>query len=89
MLEQLANDATKQAVELRDAGRIAEARVLLKKNVGALRASNQALKSKQLDALEQDLSKAAEGVDQPEGEWQRTRKVMRGQQRRVESQQAY
>ncbi|MBK8481867.1 MAG: VWA domain-containing protein [Proteobacteria bacterium] len=88
-LEQLANDATKQAVELRDAGRIAEARVLLKKNVGELKASNKVLKSKQLDALEKDIAAAAERVDQPAEVWQRTRKAMRGQQRRVESQQAF
>lgn len=88
-LEQLANDATKQAVELRDAGRIQEARVLLKKNIGTLKASNVALKSKRLEALEQDISEAAQGMDRPEAEWQRTRKAMRGQQRRVESQQAY
>lgn len=89
VLEQLANDATKQAVELRDAGRIAEARVLLKKNVGKLQASNKVLKSKQLEALEQDIATAAERVDQPEPVWQRARKTMRGQQRRVESQQGF
>ncbi|MBK6847399.1 MAG: hypothetical protein IPG96_07595 [Proteobacteria bacterium] len=72
VLGQLANDATKQAwSSCCGCGRIGEARVLLKKNVGVMKALNQALKSKQPDAPKQDLATAAEGVDQPEAEWQR------------------
>ena len=83
----LANEESKRAVVLRDQGRVSEARDVLEKNAAYLKQEAGKYKSQRLESLSADQEKSAEAVD--DGSWSRTRKLLREQQYKTDTQQAW
>ena len=86
-VEQVANDNNRRAVELRDKGKIAEARKVLVDNAGFLKLNNETLKSKTLTRLEDVNNDDAKNLDA--AKWAERRKMMRREQHRTDAQQAW
>lgn len=81
VIERLANERSRQAIELRDQGHVEEARRLLEENVRALRDGANRYGSDTLDKLAKEYDFDADNID---GEhWGRQRKVI--QRRNVQS----
>jgi len=85
---QVATEQSEKAVQLRDEGRIEEAKEVLESNADYLRANAAALGSQLLDDYgainEEDASKL-----ESEEEWKASRKQMRDKQFENRSQQSY
>jgi len=76
VVERLAEDKSRLAVELRDQGKVEEARALLQKNKAWLDREAARLRSKRLEKLGTENGQDAESVGDPD-EWNRARKNMR------------
>ena len=76
--ELIANEQSKTALALRDAGKVKEARRVLERNARFLRNRTSSLKSKRLEKLEKSNVEAAKNLDGRR--WNRTRKKMRRDQ---------
>jgi len=95
--EQVATEASEEAVALRDKGDVAGARKLLEDNASYLNSQKSALGTgaaaapaasiSKLDKLEQKTREAANNLDAEN--WERTRKVMRHDQHKSKVQQSY
>ncbi len=83
----LANAESKRAVVLRDQGRVSEARDVLEKNAEYLEQEAGKYNSQRLKSLSADQEKSAEAVD--DRSWSRTRKLLREQQYKTDTQQAW
>ena len=83
----LANAESKRAVVLRDQGRVSEARDVLEKNAEYLKQEAGKYNSQRLESLSADQEKSAEAVD--DRSWSRTRKLLREQQYKTDTQQAW
>ena len=83
----LANEESKRAVVLRDQGRVSEAQDVLEKNAEYLKQEAEKYNSQRLESLSADQEKSAEAVD--DGSWSRTRKLLREQQYKTDTQQAW
>ncbi len=83
----LANEESKRAVVLRDQGRVSEARDVLEKNAEYLEQEAGKYNSQRLESLSADQEKSAEEVD--DNRWSRTRKLLREQQYKTDTQQAW
>ncbi len=83
----LANEESKRAVVLRDQGRVSEARDVLEKNAEYLEQEAGKYNSQRLKSLSADQEKSAEAVD--DRSWSRTRKLLREQQYKTDTQQAW
>ena len=87
-VEQMANDTSKQAVELRDKGKIREAQQLLRSNANLLGISAKKYKSKKLEKLKNTQEEEAKMLDDTDN-WNKQRKQMRSDQYKAETQQMY
>ncbi len=87
VVEQVANDNNKRALELRDRGDIAQARAVLNSNALYLNSNAMELESTELEKQSQRNKEAAENLD--EANWAKNRKKMREDQHRTDTQQAY
>ena len=89
--EQIVNEASKEAVELRDQGKAEEAKDLLKNSfrslVGDLESSG-AASSPRVQALEQEVQQDADELDDNRN-WNQKRKSMRERQFKYDNQQKY
>ena len=83
----LANEESKRAVVLRDQGRVSEAQDVLEKNAEYLKQEAEKYNSQRLESLSADQEESAEAVD--DGSWSRTRKLLREQQYKTDTQQAW
>jgi len=72
--ERLANEASRRAIELRDEGRVDEARRLMQESAATLRERARAYGSKTLEDLSRDYDIDAQNVEGPA--WERQRKHM-------------
>lgn len=87
-IELVANEANRKAVKLRDEGKKAEAREVLKDNVDYLQKKARKYKSKRLDSLGSANVDDMKGIEDEES-WNVQRKTMRKRQYQFESQQAW
>lgn len=87
-VEQLANEISKEAVELRDQGRVEEAKRKLESGADYVRENAAVLGSSALDSLSQELEQDAEALSD-EQDWNRTRKDLRSKQYSRDVQQRY
>ncbi len=85
---QVATERSERAVELRDKGRVQEAKQLLDENVSYLRSNAEALGSAVLDDYSAKNEADSESLESEE-DWKVTRKKMRDQQFGNKSQQSY
>ena len=89
--EQIVNEVSKEAVELRDQGKLEAAKDHLKKNMdslkGSLRSSG-AASSPRLKALEEEVRQDADELDDNK-KWKEKRKSMRQRQFKYDNQQKY
>ncbi|MBL4889021.1 MAG: VWA domain-containing protein, partial [Candidatus Lindowbacteria bacterium] len=88
VVEQIATERSKLAVELRDKGEIEEAKKVLNANASYLSLSAKKYKSPKLSTLGASNSADAERVDD-DAKWRSGRKAMRKQQHESASQQSY
>jgi Ca-activated chloride channel family protein len=86
-VEAIALDRNRQAVALRDQGKIKEAEVLLLGNSTYLAKENKKLKSKRLE--KSSLDNAIDAQNLAPAQWNETRKSMREEQHKSSSQQAW
>lgn len=84
---QVATEANEEAVSLRDAGKVEDARRLLEKNAAYLRQKADEYSSEALLDLERKNRAAAKSLTGRD--WKKARKVMRAQQYKSKNQQAY
>lgn len=87
VVEQIGNETSKQALALRDQGKLREADALLGSNSAFLAENSGLLGSDKLRRQSQRAKEAARRLD--EAEWKKTRKQMREEQHQVETQQSY
>jgi Ca-activated chloride channel family protein len=87
VVEQIANENNKRALELRDRGQIEQAQAILGSNTRYLSDNAGRLSSDKLRQQSLRNQEAAENLD--EANWARSRKMMRDDQHRTETQQAY
>lgn len=86
-VQQIATQKNEQAVELRDAGKITEAKALLKENAILL---EQAAKAYNAPALaNQSQRNQADAEKLTETDWNKQRKLMRQEQHKAKTQQSY
>lgn len=86
-VQQIATQKNEQAVELRDAGKTAEAKILLKENATLL---EQAAKDYNAPALADQSQKNQEDAKKlSEEDWNKQRKLMRQEQYKAKTQQSY
>jgi Ca-activated chloride channel family protein len=86
-LIQQTNEVSKQAVELRDEGRIEEAKSLLRSNADTLRAGAASLGSEQLRSLE--MQTRTDEAEIAKEDWDKNRKELIERQYKLEKQQSY
>jgi Ca-activated chloride channel family protein len=87
-VQQVANEASKKAIDLRDKGDVKQAQDVLSKNASYLRQEAAALGGSQ--ALEEQASESIEDAEKLEStNWNRTRKELKAKQYKVEKQQSY
>ncbi len=87
-VEQVANEYSKKAVELRDKGDISGARAILNKSADYLQSNATKLSSSALKEQEMEARKDAQELDDSKN-WLRTRKVLREKQYKRSKQQSY
>jgi Ca-activated chloride channel family protein len=87
VVRQVAAEASEKAVELRDQGRVEEARDLLQKNAGYLASQADELDAPALQAAGEAAIRAAENLD--DESWNAERKKMRSEQYATQNQQSY
>lgn len=87
-VEQLANESSKEAVQLRDQGRVEEAKRKLESSADYVRENAAVLGSSSLESLSQELKQDADALDD-EQDWNRTRKDLRQKQYSRDVQQRY
>ena len=86
-IEQIAIEKSKEAVVLRDKGKIKEAKAVLKQNAIFLGRNAARYKSKKLEKLQAEQEISADNLD--DKNWQKQRKMMRKDQYKHETQQTY
>ncbi len=87
-VEQVVNVKSKEAVRLRDEGKVEQAQQLLQKNADILRESAEAYAAPELEAFASEMDEDAKRLDD-RGDWNRQRKSLRKKQHATETQQAY
>jgi Ca-activated chloride channel family protein len=87
IVEQIANERSKEALTLRDQGKVEEARRALQSNAAFLGENARRYKSKRLDELKSKQGESAQALDKES--WGRQRKLMRKDQYKSETQQTY
>ena len=87
-VEQVANEYSKQALQLRDKGDISAAKTMLKKTADYLQSNAGMLSSKRLKNQEIEARKNAEEVEDSRN-WQRKRKLLKETQYKRSVQQSY
>ncbi len=87
-VEQVANTLNAEALQLRDDGKIEDAKRVLNESADYLYYNAQKLDAPELKKQEQEARKQAETIDKS-GEWNNTRKVMKEQQHKLNTQQKY
>ncbi len=87
-VEQVANEYSKKAVELRDKGDISGARAILNKSADYLQSNATKLSSSVLKEQEMEARQDAQELDDSKN-WLRTRKVLREKQYKRSKQQSY
>jgi Ca-activated chloride channel homolog len=87
-VKQIATETAEQAIQLRDEGRVGEARELLEKNAEFLSEEAEELDSEELKGLSAS-SGADASVIEDEAEWNANRKRMKAENYEVQSQQSY
>lgn len=85
---QVANETSKQAVKLRDEGKVQQAKQLLESNAEFLSRGASDYDSQALKDLEQQTLEDAEKLDDAK-EWNRTRKSLKSRQYKLKTQQSY
>jgi Ca-activated chloride channel family protein len=88
VVEQEATEANKRAVELRDEGKVTEAKQVLLDNAGYLKENAQELQSDKLDDLSVENEEQARDIEE-KSKWKLQRKSMRKGQYKSERQQSY
>jgi len=86
-VEAIAVQANRQAVALRDQGKVKEAEKALKDNAAYLKKNASQYKSSRLDTYGEQNQYEADNLD--DGNWNNTRKAMRKSQHTLENQQSY
>lgn len=86
--QQVANTISKEAVKLKDAGKLKEARSKLEEGAKYLESNAQQYEAPELDSLSKEFKKDAADLDN-EQEWNRKRKSMVKRQYSTEKQQKY
>ena len=87
-VSQIANEMSKRALELRDEGRVEEARRQLKDSAAYLRSNAAQYRSDKLEQLGAEFEQDAEGLDD-QADWNRQRKELKKKQYTLEKQQRY
>jgi Ca-activated chloride channel family protein len=87
-VKQIANQISKEAVDLRDQGRVEEAQQKLEQGASYLRSNAVELNAPALRSLSSEFEKDAESVTD-EDNWNRARKSLRKKQHATDSQQRY
>ena len=87
-VKQIANEISKEAVLLRDSGRVQEARDKLEEGASYLHKNAQQLNAPALQSLSTEFEQDAAEVDD-EATWNRTRKLLKKKQHSVDTQQRY
>lgn len=89
--KQVANETSKQAVQLRDAGKVEEARSLLQESAGFISSQANRLEGAAKDELETYSKEVTQDADQvaDEADWNRNRKDLKARQYKLEKQQTY
>jgi len=88
-VEQIAVEKNKEAVKLRDEGRIKEAEEALRGNAEYLKEKAEEYDSDRLRDQSDDNKVAADKASAPAPEWNKQRKQMRKDQHQIENQQSY
>lgn len=84
---QIATERSEQAVQLRDSGKVEEAKKLLEDNAAYLKDKARALSAPALESLAREQESDAQAIIS--GDWARQRKDMRSRQYKGKTQQAY
>ncbi len=87
-VEQVVNEDSKKAVQLRDEGKVEEAREVLRQNAQKLRESAGAYAAPELETFAEEMEADAQRLDDRE-DWNRQRKALRKKQYEKERQQSY
>jgi Ca-activated chloride channel family protein len=87
VVKQVAAEASEKAVELRDMGRVEDARELLQENASYLMESAEQLQAPELQGYGEAANRAASNLD--EDSWNAERKQMRSEQYSTQNQQSY
>jgi Ca-activated chloride channel family protein len=87
-VKQIANQISKEAVDLRDQGRVEEAQQKLEEGASYLRSNAVELNAPALQSLSSEFEQDAESVTD-EDSWNRARKSLRKKQHATDSQQRY
>lgn len=86
-VDQVANERSKQAVTLRDEGKVEEARQLLEDNADYLRSGAEQYDAPALSSRAAEAEEDAEQIEKKD--WNILRKSLRAKQQKIESQQTY
>jgi Ca-activated chloride channel family protein len=86
-VEQIAIERSKEAVKLRDEGKIQEAKAVLQKNAAYLGRNAKRYKSKKLAEFEESQTESLDNLDG--ANWNKQRKLLRKDQYKYETQQSY
>lgn len=86
-VQQISNAKSKQALQLRDEGKVEEARAVLNENADYLQRNAQSLDAPVLKEMEAASRSSAAAVSAPAPEWNASRKSMKEQQYKLEKQQ--
>ena len=86
--EQVSTDVSKQAIELRDAGKIGEAKILLQKNTEYLKEKAASYNSPKIKKLEAESRQDATELED-EGQWNKKRKSLKARNYKRSKQQSY
>ncbi len=87
-VEQVANQMSKDAVQLRDEGKVKEARSKLEESAAYVQSNAQRYRSQALQDLSAEITEEADDLED-EASWNRTRKALRKKQYKVDTQQSY
>ncbi len=86
-VQQVSNTVSKRALQLRDEGKIAEARKVLTDNAGYLSSQRGVVSKEVVDELEQSTRRDADAMSAPAPEWNASRKSMKAKQYQTDKQQ--
>ncbi len=87
-VEQVSTDASRQAIQLRDKGKIGEAKILLQKNTEYLKEKAASFNSPKIQKLEAESRKDAEELED-EAQWNKKRKALKARNYKRSKQQSY